>query len=88
MLSVSLKTVVIITALLFYSDERQRQIAEQSKVALQASGRFKEPIVTAIEPVQPFYLAEDYHQGFYKKNPEHYAESSTIRHQFLKENWQ
>ena len=38
---------------IFYSDERQRQIAEQSKVALQASGRFKEPIVTAIEPVQP-----------------------------------
>ena len=73
---------------IFYGDERQRQIAEQSKIALQASGRFKEPIVTAIEPVQPFYLAEDYHQGFYKKNPEHYAESSTIRHQFLKENWQ
>lgn len=73
---------------IFYSDERQRQIAEQSKVALQASGRFKEPIVTAIEPVQPFYLAEDYHQSFYKKNPEHYAESSAIRHQFLKENWQ
>lgn len=73
---------------IFYGDERQRQIAEQSKAALQASGRFKNPIVTAIEPVQPFYLAEDYHQGFYKKNPEHYAQSSAIRHQFLKENWQ
>ncbi|QGX44731.1 peptide-methionine (S)-S-oxide reductase MsrA [Streptococcus equinus] len=73
---------------IFYSDERQKEIAEASKAALQASGRFTDPIVTAIEPVQPFYLAEDYHQGFYKKNPEHYAKSSAIRHAFLEDNWQ
>ena len=73
---------------IFYSDDRQKEIAEASKAALQASGRFKDLIVTAIEPVQSFYVAEDYHQGFYKKNPEHYAESSAIRHAFLEENWQ
>ena len=73
---------------IFYFDERQKEIAEKSKKALQASGRFDRPIVTSIEPAQPFYEAEDYHQAFYRKNPERYAVSSKIRHQFLKENWQ
>lgn len=73
---------------IFYSNARQRKIAEESKTKLQASGHFEKPIVTAIEPVQPFYLAEEYHQGFYRKNPERYAQSSAIRHAFLKKNWQ
>ena len=47
-------------------------MAEASKERLQASGRFKEPIVTSIEPAQAFYPAEAYHQDFYRKNPEHY----------------
>lgn len=72
---------------IYYTTERQKEIAEQSKANLQASGRFDQPIVTTIEPAEPFYLAEDYHQGFYKKNPRRYAQSSAIRHQFLEENW-
>ncbi|MFZ8209464.1 peptide-methionine (S)-S-oxide reductase, partial [Streptococcus pyogenes] len=72
---------------IYYTTERQKEIAEQSKANLQASGRFDQPIVTTIEPAEPFYLAEDYHQGFYKKNPKRYAQSSAIRHQFLEENW-
>ena len=39
---------------------------EASKAALQASGRFNAPIVTSIEPAQPFYLAEEEHQEYYK----------------------
>ncbi|MDY5974520.1 peptide-methionine (S)-S-oxide reductase, partial [Streptococcus hyovaginalis] len=62
-------------------------IAEKSKAALQASGRFDKPIVTTIEPAETFYEAEEYHQGFYKTNPERYAASSAIRHRFLEENW-
>ena len=72
---------------IYYFDERQKKIAEQSKANLQASGRFDRPIVTKIEPAETFYEAEAYHQGFYKTNPERYAQSSTIRHQFLEENW-
>ncbi|MET3559093.1 peptide-methionine (S)-S-oxide reductase [Streptococcus rupicaprae] len=72
---------------IFYTTEAQREIAEQSKAALQASGRFARPIVTMIEPAQPFYPAEDYHQAFYRKNPERYALSSRIRHAFLERNW-
>lgn len=52
---------------IFYSNDRQKEIAEQSKKDLQSSRRFNRPIVTKIEPVQPFYLAEEYHQEFYKK---------------------
>ncbi|MDY5636166.1 MAG: peptide-methionine (S)-S-oxide reductase, partial [Streptococcus orisratti] len=72
---------------IFYFNEQQREIAEHSKANLQASGRFDQPIVTKIEPAQPFYEAESYHQGFYRTNPERYAQSSAIRHQFLDENW-
>lgn len=72
---------------IFYFNDCQKEIAEQSRAALQASGRFDKPIVTTIEPAQPFYEAEEYHQGFYKKSPERYAESSAIRHAFLEENW-
>ena len=55
---------------IYYFDERQKKIAEQSKANLQASGRFDRPIVTKIEPAETFYEAEAYHQGFYKTNPE------------------
>lgn len=73
---------------IFYFNDLQKKIAEQSKANLQASGRFDQPIVTRIEPAQPFYEAEEYHQAFYKKNPQRYEQSSAIRHSFLKEKWQ
>lgn len=57
---------------IFYHSEEQRKIAEASKAALQASGRFKKDIMTKIEPASTFYPAEEYHQDFYKKDPEHY----------------
>ncbi|MBA2795410.1 peptide-methionine (S)-S-oxide reductase MsrA [Streptococcus porcinus] len=72
---------------IYYFDARQKEIAEQSKEQLQASGHFTQPIVTTIEKAEPFYPAEDYHQAFYRKNPGRYAQSSRRRHEFLKENW-
>jgi methionine-S-sulfoxide reductase len=56
----------------FYSGDAQKKIAEDSKQALQASGRFKQPIATEITAAGPFYLAEDYHQDYYKKNEKRY----------------
>ena len=72
---------------IFYTNEKQKEIAEQSKANLQTSGRFDSPILTTIEEAQPFYEAEAYHQGFYKKNPERYAQSSQLRHDFLNKAW-
>jgi peptide-methionine (S)-S-oxide reductase len=55
---------------IFYHDETQKRLAEESKKAL--SKRFKEPIVTEIVAASEFYPAEDYHQDYYIKNPLRY----------------
>src|SRR5262249_11659920 len=60
-------------------DGGQQQIAEESKPALAASGRFKERIATKILPVGPFWVAEDYPQDYYKKNPHRYPYYKTAR---------
>lgn len=73
---------------IFYQNEQQKLTAEKSKKALEDSGRFKEPIVTKIEPAEIFYPAEDYHQDFYKKDPDRYEDAHQIRGKFLKENWE
>ena len=59
-------------AAIFVHDENQRRLAEQAKQAIIDSRRFKEPIVTEITAAGPFYLAETYHQDYYKKNPLQY----------------
>ena len=59
-------------AAIFPLDEEQKRLALASKAEVEQSGRFTQPIVTTIEPAAPFYLAEDYHQDYYKKNPLRY----------------
>ncbi|MBL1228636.1 peptide-methionine (S)-S-oxide reductase MsrA [Enterococcus sp. BWB1-3] len=74
---------------IFYMDDTQKEIAEASRAALQASGRFSKPIVTEIEPAQPFYPAEDYHQDYYRKNRMHYNlyRRGSGRSKFIADNW-
>lgn len=69
---------------IFVAGPSQRQIAEAAKVKVAASGRYVRPIVTAIEPAATFWPAENYHQDFYKKNPQRYRLVEKTRQQFLK----
>ncbi|MBD1400314.1 peptide-methionine (S)-S-oxide reductase MsrA [Pelovirga terrestris] len=74
---------------IFYLDEQQRLIAEQSRNELAASGIFDQPIVTEILPAAPFYPAEEYHQDYYKKNPLRYRyyRYGSGRDKFLDQVW-
>ena len=74
---------------IFYHDENQRQEAEVSLQELEKSGRFSDPIVTGILPAGEFYAAEDYHQDFHKKNPEHYNRyrQASGRAGFIRKYW-
>ena len=54
------------TAIFFHSPE-QEAAAKKSRAALDASGRFKRPIVTEITPASTFWRAEEYHQKYLQK---------------------
>ncbi len=58
---------------IFYHDDEQRRIAEEYKRELDESGRFHEPIVTEIRAYEEFYPAEQYHQGYARRNPVRYS---------------
>ncbi|MBA3657159.1 MAG: peptide-methionine (S)-S-oxide reductase MsrA [Gemmatimonadaceae bacterium] len=52
---------------IFYHGDDQRAVAEQSRDAWNASGKFGRPIVTEITEATTFYPAEDYHQRYLEK---------------------
>lgn len=56
-------------SVIFYRTEDQREIAERVKTELDNSGTWKTPIVTEIVPLEKFYPAEDYHQNYFRNNP-------------------
>lgn len=60
------------TTAIFFTNNNQETIAEASKKELQNSGRFSKEIVTLITKASKFYIAEEYHQDFYKTNPGRY----------------
>ncbi|TSC72645.1 MAG: peptide-methionine (S)-S-oxide reductase [Parcubacteria group bacterium Gr01-1014_38] len=56
---------------IFTHTEQQKRIALTAKERLKKSGLSEKPIVTEIVPFTNFFPAEEYHQNFYEKNPEH-----------------
>jgi peptide-methionine (S)-S-oxide reductase len=74
---------------IWYQNEEQRRLAEESKKTLEKSHRFKGHIYTEITQATQFYPAEDYHQKYYQKNPLRYKfyRYNCGRDQRLKELW-
>jgi peptide-methionine (S)-S-oxide reductase len=72
---------------IFYSSEEQKVVAEESKGELE---KLQQRIVTEILPASKFYPAEEYHQQYYKKNPERYRayHEGCGRKRRLKEIWE
>jgi peptide-methionine (S)-S-oxide reductase len=56
-------------SIILYHDESQRLIAEEVMHEFEQAGIWSAPIVTQLEPYTHFYLAEEYHQDYFNKNP-------------------
>ena len=75
---------------IFYNTEKEKNLAEQSKQEIQELNKFEESIVTRIIPTREFFIAEEYHQDYYKKNTTHYKlyRKGSGRDGFIKKHWE
>jgi peptide-methionine (S)-S-oxide reductase len=53
---------------IFYTNERQKRVAEQVIAELEQNNVFDDPIVTEVQPLENFYQAEEYHDGYFDAN--------------------
>ena len=60
-------------SVIFYENKEEKKIAQKMIDIVNKSGRWKNPVVTSLEPLTKFYLAEDYHQNYLQKNPDGYS---------------
>ena len=56
-------------SIVFFHNPKQEKEAKEYIAKLTASGQYDKPIVTTVEPYEKFYVAEDYHQDYYRINP-------------------
>lgn len=57
-------------SIILYHNEEQKRIAEDMIRSLDNSGEFNQKIVTQVEALKTFYIAEEVHQDYFKKNPD------------------
>lgn len=69
---------------IFYTNDDQKRLAEDHIAELNKKLPEGKTVVTKLLPAQTFYEAEEYHQDFYKKNPDRYQEEQATRNK-LKE---
>ncbi len=77
------------TSAIYYSTAEEQGIAVGVIQELEDAGVFVDPIVTSVEPAGAFWIAEDYHQDYYKKNPVryNYYRKGSGRDDFLDSVW-
>ncbi|MFC1721204.1 peptide-methionine (R)-S-oxide reductase MsrB [Patescibacteria group bacterium] len=77
------------TSAIYYQTDEEKQIAEQLVDLIEEKGVFEKPIATSIEPAGDFWLAEEYHQNYYKKNPLQYKyyRNGSGRDDFIESVW-
>lgn len=78
------------TSAIFYTSDQQRLLAEGSQAALEASGKFEDPISTFIDEAETFYPAEGYHQDYHAEQPFRYTlyRANSGRDRFISQVWQ
>ena len=69
---------------IFYHDEEQKQIAEEVIKDIEAQKIWDDPIVTTLEKMEQFYIAEDYHQEYFANNPYQPYCSAVVRPKVVK----
>ena len=57
-------------SVVFYHDQEQKQKAQKYKEALNKEQAYPNPVITGIEPLKNFYVAENYHQNYFNANPD------------------
>ena len=74
---------------IYYSDNSEKELAENFKKKLNDLKIYKKDVITPILKIQPFYLAEEYHQDYYKKNPVRYwyYRNGSGRDKYLESVW-
>ncbi|WP_414047408.1 peptide-methionine (S)-S-oxide reductase MsrA [Macrococcus equi] len=74
---------------IFYHSNEQKEIALTVIEELDEKKIFNAPIITPVIPYKNFFPAEEYHQDFYKKNPQRYQENHQVsgRSDFLEKHW-
>ncbi len=77
------------TTAIYYANNEEKREATESRDALQKSGKFSEPIATKILPLGKFWPAEEHHQKYSHKDPEHYEayHSGSGRDSYFQETW-
>lgn len=56
-------------SVIFYHNDKQKELAEKSRTKINSSNLWNEPVVTEIEALETFYKAEEDHQNYYRNNP-------------------
>lgn len=78
------------TTAIFYHNDKQKELAQSSKLGIEELATFDEAIVTKILPFTTFYKAEDYHQDFYLKSSSRYEQYKSLsgREEFKEFVWE